>query len=192
MSISKEDVFNRSLALIGGPGQTSYIDNAETDDSPQAVWLRIVYPSALDYCAVDLKPGIFKEYRDLDQTASSPESLDWKYVFDKPSEFIHLVRLTNGDDRTKEYDFDDIGKFYFCDFLTPIAEIIISPEGGDLTRWPIGFANMVSARMAREVGSIWKPEIIPLASRAYDEARREAFESQPQFVDKTPVWNENT
>ena len=192
MSISKEDIFNKALLIIGGPSQTSYIDNPETDKSTQAVWLRIVYDSALDYCAIDLKSGIFREYRALNQTSGSPESLDWSYVFDKPSESIHLVRITRADDRTKDYDFDDKGLYYFCDFENAIADIVISPESSEMARWPVGFHGMVSARMAMQVSAIWKPEMAAIAAASYDAARTEAFEMQPHYQPKTPIWNENT
>jgi hypothetical protein len=192
MTISKEGLFNKALMIIGGPNQDSYIDNAETDDSTQAVWLRIVYVSSLDFCAIDLQPGLFKEYRAIDETSDSPESLDWAYAFDKPSEFIHLVRLTNANERTAEYDYDDIGDYLFCDFDEPIAELIISPEDSDMVRWPPGFSQMVSARMAVQVGSIWKPKMMPLAIQAYQAARTEAFNNMPYHIEKTPIWNENT
>jgi len=192
MTISKTEIFNKSLMLFGGPSQTSFIDNAETDNSTQAVWCRIVYVSSMDFCAIDLQPGIFKEYRALDETSDSPESLDWEYAFDKPSEYIHLVRLTNAEDRTQEYDFDDIGNYLFCDFEEPIAELIISPEDSDIVKWPPGFAQMVAARIAVQIGSLWKPKMMPLAIQAYQAARREAFEALPDHIPKTPVWNENT
>ena len=193
MSMSKEDIFNKSLGLIGGPNQTSYIDNAETNDSHQAIWLRIVYVSSLDYCAIDLKPGIFTLFKDLDKATTDPEKLDWEYAFDKPSESIQLVRLTQQDDRSMSHDYKDMGLYYFCDYETPIAEIITSPEGSDLTTWPVGFSNMVAARMAVEVGGIWKPEILAAATAKYDDARREAFETQPEsYREPTPIWNQNT
>ena len=188
MSISKETIFNKALGFIGGPNQTSFIDNAETDDSTQAVWLRIVYNSALDYCAIDMLEDTFTEYRGLNQTTDSPETLDWAYAFERPSGMIHLVRLTNEGDRTQDFKYRQVGKYIFCDELTPFAEIIIPPEDSDMSTWPPGFSNMVSARMAREVGAIWKPEIVQLASLAYDAARIEALEQRSVYEEPKEQW----
>ena len=186
--MSKETVFNEALTLIGGPSQTSYISNAETDDSQQAIWMRIVWDGALDFCAIDLKADEFTEYTDLDETTDSPEILDWGYAFDRPAGMIHLVRLTNEGDRTQTFKSGIIGKYIVCDEQTPFAEIIISPEGSDLTTWPPGFSQMVSARMAVKIGSIWKPEILSVAAAAYNDARVEALAQRSVYEEPTEQW----
>ena len=35
--MSKADIFNSALAVIGGPNQSSYVENADTDNSDQAI-----------------------------------------------------------------------------------------------------------------------------------------------------------
>ena len=188
MSTSKEDIFNRALGLIGGPNQTSYIDNAETDDSTQAVWLRIVYPSALDYCAIDILEDTFTQYTDLDQTTDSPEILDWAYAFEKPPGMVHLVKLTDEGDRTQSFKRKIVGKYILCDELEPFAEYIFSPEGSDMSTWPPGFSSMVAARMGVEVGAIWKPKIIGFANARYEAARNEALEQRSVYEEPTEQW----
>ena len=190
MSISKETIFNKALGLIGGPSQSSYIDDADTDTSTQAVWLRIVYPTALDFCAIDLEADVFSEYTDLDQTTDEPEKLDWSYAFEKPVGCIHIVKLITESDRTQSLEREERGKYIFCDEETPYAQIIISPEGSDMTTWPPSFSNMVAARMAVEVASIWKPEIMQIASAKYDTARVEAFEQRSVYEEPKELWGD--
>ena len=192
--MNKEDVFNNAIAIFGGPNQTDYVENADTDESDQAVWCRIAFPQALDFCAVEVGSKEFRKYYLLDTvTGDTVASADWEYVYSKPADFLQLVRLTDDGDLTKTYEHDERGGYIFTNDEDPYLDYIAKPDRDNTSSYSPGFANVVSARMAVMICGIWKKELIGYAAQRYSAALSEAHaqNNKSNYVEATSWWDAN-
>lgn len=107
MALTKEQVANRSLALIGADPITSFTD----DDSQEAQHCNAIYDGLVE-AELTAKPWRFAmKQAELDRLVAVPVGR-WTAAYQQPSDMLRLMAVTVND-KTIEYDrYDDM---IYCD-----------------------------------------------------------------------------
>ena len=192
--MSKEDIWNNSLAIIGGPDSGDYIENADTDTSTQAVWLRMAWPQALDFCAVEVEPKEFTDYANLALTGDSVSYPDYDYVYTRPVDCLSIVFQGTTTDMSVDYPLKETKQYILSNVKNARIEYIFHPDPDDTAYYSPGFSNVVSARLAVMICGIWKKELIGYAAQRYSAALAEAYgqDRKSNYVEQTEWWTDNT
>ncbi len=168
--MSKEDIFNSALAVIGGPDTSDYVENADTDQSQQAIYLRILWPSSVDHSVIVVKPRDALRFNTIDVTADDTDSADYDYVWNRPPDCLLIDRLTCSTDRTQDYEFEELGRYIMSDYGADYLKYYGKMDYDDTAYYSNGLADVISGRLAWRLASLWKKEMIGTALSYYNMA----------------------
>jgi hypothetical protein len=191
---SKEDIFNNAVAIFGGPDESDLIENADTDTSSQAKWIRTAWPQALDFCAAEVEPREFKEDADLDLTGVDVSYPDYDYVYTRPADCLSIMFQGTTTDMSIEYPYDEVKQYILSNVKNARIKYVTPPDRDDTAYYSAGFANVVSARIAVMICGIWKKELLGYAAQRYSAALSEAHaqDGKSKYVEPTSWWTDNT
>ena len=174
MSVSKEDIFNNALAIIGGPDDSDYIEDADTDNSTQAVWLQLGYAAAVDHAIINVEPREARAFEEISATGDTVKSSDFDYVYDRPVDCLLIKKLTSSTDRTAEYEYEEFGQYIMSDYDADYIEYYRALDYDDTAKFSTGLADVISARLAWKYAGVWKPEMLSAAVAYYNAALEDA------------------
>ncbi len=190
----KANIFNTAAAIIGGPNQSSYIENPDTDSSDQAIWMRTQWEDAVDHSIIMVKPSTARMMREISETADTVEASDYDYVYDRPNDCLEVERLSEQNDRTADYEYEEMGDYILSDYDADLL-VFYKKLGYDATiDYTQGLGNVIAGRLAVLVTGIWKPEYIGMATNFYnmslDNARGTIQGSQYKVVHRLNADNQ--
>ena len=168
--MSKEDIWNSALSVIGGPDSSDYIENADTDVSQQAVWLRLLWPSSVDHSVIVIQPRDALRFKALSVTEDDVDDADYDYVFPRPPDCLLIDRLTCSTDRTQDYEYEEIGRYIMSDYNADYLKYYKKMDYDDTAYYSNGLADVISGRLAWRLASLWKKEMINTALSYYNMA----------------------
>ena len=191
--MNKEDIWNNAIAIFGGPDESDLIENADTDQRTQAKWLRVSWPQALDFCAAEVEPKEFTDYKNLDLTGDSVSYPDYDYVYTRPADCLSIVFQGTSTDMSTDYPLKEVGQYILSNVKNARIEFITPPDRDNTGYYSAGFANVVSARLAVMICGIWKKELLPYAAQRYASALNESFaqDRKSTYVEPTSWWTDN-
>jgi len=190
--MSKEDIWNSALAVIGGPDSSDYVENADTDTSQQAIWLRILWPSSVDHSVVVVEPRDALRFKEISQTGDDVDSADYDYVFDRPPDCLLIKKLTCSTDRTQDYEFEEFGQYIMSDYGADYLEYYKKMDYDETAYYSNGLADVISGRLAWRLASVWKKDMIGAALQYYNMAldNARATNQKGQYREKQPLITE--
>lgn len=142
---TKIQIYNHALLMMKERRLASL-----TEDRESRRTLDEFYDQILQFC---LEAGMWKfAMRSASLTQAGAGAYGFTYVFNKPSDFVHLFMAgTTADfDPPMVYEYVDEGTVFYAN-TSPLLIRYSSNDasyGGDLTKWPQGFAQYVAAELA--------------------------------------------
>lgn len=151
MGTTKLKLYNETLRIVG---ERRLVTVADTGESRQA--LDEAYDDALQYCLEQGQFNFAARTVALEDTVAIDPQFGYTYVFEKPSDFVRLMRISASGDLVDHplQDFMDEGN-YFHASVDPLYIQYVSNHasyGLDLTLWPQSFAKAVAAYLAMDIG----------------------------------------
>lgn len=100
-------ICNRGLAKLSGGEDTRTISALGTSGDKTSELCDLLYTPTRKEVLVRMRPQECCEYEDLgDESASTMEKADWEYIFDLPSDCLHVIRQTDEQYHKINYDHE--------------------------------------------------------------------------------------
>jgi len=189
MAIDKVTLWNLALGVIGGA--KNGLISSELSEQDAADYCRAFWEEAVDQSIIALRPDEATSYYNCAEVDSDdadyPEQPDWGYVFSLPSGYLDMVKYTNEDDRTANYEHKVIGEFILSDEPDCYIEYVHQIDYDDVAKMSPGLRKMIVAQLAVMVCPHYKPNMLVTAinNLAKEEAKSEELVYRHKYLPTT-------
>lgn len=177
MAIDEVTLWNLALGIIGGADKG--LISSTSSEQAAATHCRAFWDEAVEQSIDLLRPDEARKYYNCAEVDSDdadyPENSDWSYVFSLPADYLDLIKMTDENDRTANYDHEIVGEF----ILTEESDCYIFYyfKLTDVSKMSPGLRRMIVAKLALMIAPHYKPRMLDVAIKNHDRVEAKAEES---------------